>query len=35
MESKVEKEEFYAELDKKASKINIHDCIDSINLLHE
>jgi len=34
LERVVEKKEFFAELDKKASKINIQDCIDSLNLLH-
>ena len=34
LERVVEKKEFFTELDKKASKINIQDCIDSMNLLH-
>ena len=34
MERVVERQEFNAELDKKASKNNIQDCLDSLNLLH-
>ena len=34
LERAVERRELYAELDKKASKHIIQDCLDSLNLLH-
>ena len=34
LERAVERREFYAELDKKASKHIIQDCLDSLNLLY-